>query len=81
MKKQKTITEWLMMLPVEYRRRAIYNYHIENIERDFSSDIMGSFSNALSNAFSWIDTPEGYVFWEEVSRWDPYVGLPPIFKG
>lgn len=77
-KEEKTIKEWLMMLPIEYRRRAFYNHIIakyENIELSWKVDC---YLVAIKWAFDARKTLEGEEFWDEVSEWNPESKLPPI---
>ena len=78
MKKEKTIKEWLMMLPIEYRRRAFYNCIVHGKRGVFLDDLELEFCDAVCNAFTWAQTVEGEKFWEKVSRWNPTPYLPPI---
>jgi hypothetical protein len=55
----------LERLPPGYMERAIENYHKVNPTPTFASDL----TEALSCAFPWRDTPEGFSFWREVTDW------------
>lgn len=65
----KTIREWLEELPEPYRTQAIDNY--ENPECNMyksedctiSEPIPKNLVDAISEAFIWCDTPEGFNYW------------------
>lgn len=67
---EKTIREWLSELPEPYRSLALKNYELLNDEMDLQikedtpeKDMRG----ALSGAYVWEQTKEGYDFWHKVS--------------
>jgi DNA-binding transcriptional MocR family regulator len=68
----KTVREWLMTLPDGYRDRAIANMERECPEQ--AEVIESCFTEAISGAFTWMDTPEGSVFWIDVKNGN----FPPL---
>jgi len=75
MSKEKTILEWLEVLPDGYRERALRNF-----DPNFhNGSPINDTSDAIVEAFSWENTPEGLDFWNDVCTWaDGYGELPPL---
>lgn len=62
---EKTIEEWFQDLPEDIQKRAIRNTVNRNgICR--LKEKTTSLKNAINEAFSWISSPEGGVFWGEL---------------
>lgn len=61
-KESKTSIEWFKTLKEPYRSQAINNCNEDSV--DFKSD---SLHEALMSSFNWIDSPEGFFHWEEIS--------------
>lgn len=57
----KTIREWLEELPEPYRSQALENMDIE--DADIEHD---NFERALCGAFLWMDSPEGWDYWNKI---------------
>lgn len=60
----KTIKEWLSELDSPYREQAL-----ENMDKDipYTGDRkVESIKGALSGAFMWHETPEGYNYWRHL---------------
>jgi hypothetical protein len=58
----KTIIDWLIELKEPYRTQAI-----RNADRSLYGNMVKSASIAISTAFNWKDTPEGYNYWSKVN--------------
>lgn len=58
----KTIKEWLHELPEPYRIRALHNVKESFELLEITED---SLIEALSGAFVWSTTKEGYEFWSK----------------
>lgn len=61
---QKTTKQWLEMLPEPYKSQAIENTRSFYPHR--LNDLHTSQDNALTSAFSWLDSPQGYEYWHDV---------------
>lgn len=59
---EKTTKEWLESLPEPHRIEAIQNTDPEIL----ASDSIKTFDNALSGAFAWKETPQGYGYWSDL---------------
>lgn len=60
---QKTIKEWLETLPEPYRSRALKNHAEKPIEFHLGA-VVGDIQTAVSIAFIWLETEEGYHYWK-----------------
>ena len=61
----KTVREWLNELPELIRSRAIRN--AEDYHKPFLDESEIRLRQAVSGAFIWHETPEGYEFWNAVA--------------
>jgi len=66
MKDEKTVLEWLEMLPEPIRSQAIENW--ENDNEYEPSAMRPTLANALALAFDWGGTPkdQGYEYWRNI---------------
>jgi hypothetical protein len=72
MQKEKSIIDWLREIPDEKTRDLAIAYH-EKCPLKVSSIKINTLPCALFNAFSWMNTPEGYTFW--VNKYREFVVL------
>jgi hypothetical protein len=71
--KPTTVVEWFKLLPDGYRERALANmYGLNEIVK------VPNMNDALAYAFSWVDTSDGFHFWEQV--WEHYASGAPLPK-
>jgi len=66
----KSIRRHLCELPEPYATLALKNVEAHSFKS--ASSKSPNVSNALLSAFFWEDTPEGYEFWAQVTRWARY---------
>lgn len=59
----KTIREWLELLPEPYKGQALENAD----SPDTLYLVTGDVAEAISAAFVWEHTPEGYAYWAELN--------------
>lgn len=58
---EKTIIDWFIELEEPYRTQAI-----RNADKSKYNDIVTSMSSALSTAFVWKNTTEGFKYWSNL---------------
>ena len=63
---EKTIREWFKKLPVKIRRKAIKNT-LRNWPDSLNSK-KKSLKYALTNAFPWKKSPEGFEYWNKIMK-------------
>ena len=64
MKNEKTVLEWLEMLPEPYRSQAIEN--TKKDEPHSCHEPRDTLSDAIGAAFCWEDTVEGDLYWHKI---------------
>ena len=67
MQKEKSIIDWLREIPDEKVRDLAITYHEKCPLKEPSIEI-NTLACALFNAFSWMNTSEGYKFWTDKYR-------------
>jgi hypothetical protein len=68
----KTIKEWFMEFPEEIRERALNNLELAKpVGLSFlkDSDVVSDADDALTGAFDWGGSPEGFDYWEDWGVW------------
>ena len=56
---------WLQMLPDDIYQKAVAAIKKQNVKYVYEEGVIG-FAQALSYAFSWSTTPEGWFYWRGV---------------
>ena len=59
----KKISEWLKELPEPYRGAALKNFELGG----WPNNEVENLHVALTCAFNWLESPEGFYFWDEVA--------------
>lgn len=63
--KKYTKEQWLNLLPLEIKEKAI-----ANINRQMLSILATSLSEVINGFFIWDSSPEGHEYWREISKKD-----------